>query len=57
MLVIKTEEPNANLFIRAPLDKKSPVTQVMPEWIEGKCTGCGRCSDFCQFKAIINMDI
>jgi MinD superfamily P-loop ATPase len=46
------EEPNAHLFLKPDIRYREtlgvPVPKVDPE----KCTGCGRCAEFCRFNAI-----
>jgi MinD superfamily P-loop ATPase len=47
------EEPNANIFIKAKLDEGRPVEVMVPEIDEGRCTHCGKCAEFCRFKALV----
>ena len=47
------EEPNAHLFIMPDWTDKKSITVTVPEEISGKCNGCGKCSDICQYKAIL----
>ncbi len=47
------EEPNAHLFLHPTIQEKKSVTVPVPEVDEKKCTLCGKCSEICQFKAII----
>jgi MinD superfamily P-loop ATPase len=46
------EEPNANIFLKAKIDKTEEVTVNFPEIDKEKCDFCGKCSDFCAYNAI-----
>jgi len=52
LLDCDVEEPNCHIFLKPEIEKTTPVTVTIPEVIEEKCTGCGICSDVCEFKAI-----
>lgn len=47
------EEPNAHLFIKPAIEVRETVTTPVPRVDETKCSLCGKCSEICQFKAII----
>jgi MinD superfamily P-loop ATPase len=47
------EEPNGHIFLKPNIDGVEEVTVGVPEVDEGKCTGCGRCGQLCQYSAII----
>ena len=53
LLDCDVEEPNAHLFIRPVIEETITVTTPVPEVDEDRCTLCGRCSEICQFKAIV----
>ena len=46
------EEPNVHLFLNGTEEEFSPVELLVPEINEDKCTYCGKCSAFCQYKAL-----
>ena len=46
------EEPNAYIFLRPEIKEKKPVSLNVPLFNFEKCTYCGKCADFCQFKAL-----
>ncbi len=46
------EEPNANIFLKAKIDKSEDVTVSYPEIDKTKCDFCGKCSKFCAYNAI-----
>ncbi|MEA2055280.1 MAG: ATP-binding protein [Candidatus Thermoplasmatota archaeon] len=46
------EEPNANFFLNAKIEKRENVVVAIPEINEGKCNHCGKCSDFCAYNAL-----
>ena len=46
------EEPNGRLFFRPAETKKKPVSVLLPEFDETKCTGCRKCVRFCRFNAL-----
>ena len=47
------EEPNCHLFIQPVIEEVKTITTPVPEVDEKKCTLCGKCSEICQFKAIV----
>jgi MinD superfamily P-loop ATPase len=53
LLDCDVEEPNAHLFIHPVFEKKEIVSTGVPEVDEAKCNLCGKCSEICQFKAIV----
>jgi MinD superfamily P-loop ATPase len=49
------EEPNGHIFLKPTFDGAVPVELLVPsDQVEG-CTGCGRCTEFCEFNAIVNV--
>jgi MinD superfamily P-loop ATPase len=52
LLDCDVEEPNCHIFMKPEIESTAPVTVLMPEVIEEKCTGCGICADVCEFSAI-----
>ena len=53
LLDCDVEEPNAHLFIHPEITKTESVNVSVPAVNEARCTGCGKCAEICQFKAII----
>ena len=52
LLDCDVEEPNCHIFMKPEIESTAPVTVLIPEVIEEKCTGCGICADVCEFSAI-----
>ena len=52
LLACDVEEPNCHIFMKPEIESTAPVTVLIPEVIEEKCTGCGICADVCEFSAI-----
>lgn len=46
------EEPNGHIYLKPEKGLSLPVAVEVPEVDESKCTGCGKCRDICEFKAI-----
>lgn len=46
------EEPNSHIFLQPYWYKNKKITVPIPAVDQDKCTGCGKCSDVCQFGAI-----
>ncbi|MCJ7810438.1 MAG: ATP-binding protein [Desulfobulbaceae bacterium] len=53
LLDCDVEEPNAHLFIHPSFHKSETIWTPVPEVDEKKCTLWKKCSDICQFKAIV----
>ena len=53
LLDCDVEEPNAHLFIQPVIEGVKTITTPVPEVDMEKCSLCGRCSEICQFKAIV----
>ena len=49
------EEPNGHIFLRPDIEKTRAVTVDVPEVDLNKCTGCGKCSEICQYSAIVHL--
>lgn len=47
------EEPDAALFLRPAWDREEPVEVPVPRVDESACTLCGRCSEVCEYHAIV----
>ena len=46
------EEPNANIFLKAKIDKTVNVEVSYPDIDKTKCNFCGKCSEFCAYNAL-----
>ena len=55
LLDCDVEAPNTHLFVREPVERRSAVTIPVPEVDPARCDGCGKCSHFCQFHAIVSL--
>jgi MinD superfamily P-loop ATPase len=53
LLDCDVEEPNAHVFIKGSGKTERVVTLPVPEIDEARCDGCGECSRFCAFNAIV----
>ena len=49
---LDVEEPNSGLFLKGEAVEERSIMKEIPEWIQDRCTFCGRCRDVCQFNAI-----
>jgi MinD superfamily P-loop ATPase len=49
------EEPNGHIFLRPTFEHRRPVRVLVPSMDTDGCSGCGRCSEFCQFNAIVSL--
>ena len=47
------EEPNGHLYLAPAIEEEETVTVPVPREVPGRCTGCGRCQETCQFRAIL----
>jgi MinD superfamily P-loop ATPase len=47
------EAPNAHLFLYPNIEQRQDVDLLVPVVNEGRCTGCGRCAEICQYHAIV----
>ena len=53
LLDCDVEEPNAHLFLAGDKVKEEIVTIPVPQVDEALCDGCGECSRFCEYSAIV----
>jgi len=53
LLDCDVEEPNCHIFIEPEFESSRPITIPVPVVDTQKCTGCGRCSQLCQYSAIV----
>jgi MinD superfamily P-loop ATPase len=53
LLDCDVEEPNSHLFIRPLIEDVKTISTPVPEVDMEKCTLCGKCSEICQFQAIV----
>ncbi len=49
------EEPNGSLFLNPEKVGDSVISRDMPQIDLTKCNNCGKCEEFCQFNAILNL--
>ena len=54
LLDCDVEAPNAHLFLNGRIQSQRVVTIPVPEVDEALCDGCGICSEFCAFNAIVS---
>ncbi|MGW8284573.1 MAG: ATP-binding protein [Candidatus Deferrimicrobiaceae bacterium] len=54
LLDCDVEEPNAHLFLAGDLRSEENVTIPIPQVDESLCDGCGECSRFCEYHAIVS---
>lgn len=47
------EEPNINLFLKAPVNRTVKSTVPVPSVDSSLCTGCGKCGEICGYSAIV----
>ncbi len=47
------EEPNGHIFLKPDIKETQKVTIGVPEVDTDLCNGCGKCSQLCQYSAII----
>ena len=49
------EEPNGKIFLKPKITETKSITINVPEVNSELCNGCGKCSEICQYSAIISM--
>ncbi|HPY00596.1 MAG TPA: ATP-binding protein [Candidatus Marinimicrobia bacterium] len=54
LLDCDVEEPNAQLFLNGALLSTEEVTIPIPQIDASLCNGCGECSRFCEYNAIVS---
>jgi MinD superfamily P-loop ATPase len=54
LLDCDVEEPNAHLFLAGDMRGEENVTIPIPQVDESLCDGCGDCSRFCEYHAIVS---
>ncbi len=56
LLDCDVEEPNGDIFLKLKDMGEENVCVPVPQVDEKKCISCGKCSEFCQFNAIVLLD-
>jgi len=46
------EEPNAHIFLKPRITHAQSLNVLVPKIDEEKCTYCGKCAEFCSYKAL-----
>lgn len=54
LLDCDVEEPNAHLFLKSTSINEDLVHILVPQVDEALCDGCGECSRFCEYHAIVS---
>lgn len=49
------EAPNAHLFLVPTFERRREVAVLIPRVDAAKCTGCAKCSEVCQYHAIVTL--
>ncbi|MBN1398900.1 MAG: ATP-binding protein [Bacteroidetes bacterium] len=49
------EEPNGHILLKPEITSQKEITKKMPAVDLNKCTFCGKCSELCEFNAIVVM--
>ena len=57
LLDCDVEEPNDHLFLKGVAIKEEIVTIAIPQVDESLCDGCGVCSSFCEYHAIVSFGL
>jgi MinD superfamily P-loop ATPase len=47
------EEPNGHIFLKPEITGTEQVGTEVPDVVQDKCTGCGKCGQICQYGAIV----
>jgi MinD superfamily P-loop ATPase len=47
------EEPNANIFLKSKIERIEKTKVLVPQVDENKCDFCGKCSEVCEYNAIV----
>jgi MinD superfamily P-loop ATPase len=47
------EEPNGHLFLKPQIERREPVTVLVPQVVPDACDGCGACAQACQYGALV----
>lgn len=55
LIDLDVEEPNGVIFIKGKLIEEKPVFRYVPQWIQDKCSLCGKCSTWCAYNALIKL--
>lgn len=55
LLDCDVEEPNAHLFLKGVKVGEEVVSIPIPIVDESLCDGCGKCSEFCEYNAIVTL--
>lgn len=49
------EEPNGHLFLQPKITEEKSIYKLLPSIDNGRCDNCGKCTEVCEFNALINL--
>ncbi len=52
---LDVDEPNCHLFFEPKNESVETITMMIPTVDKDKCTGCGVCSEVCEYNAIVSL--
>ena len=55
LLDCDVEEPNCHIFLEHEIQRTECISLPFPIVDEDRCNGCGECSHFCQYSAIVSL--
>lgn len=55
LIDLDVEEPNDFIFIKGQSEKVVDVFKTVPSWLQDSCVLCGKCSEICNFHAVLNL--
>ncbi|MEW6685932.1 MAG: ATP-binding protein [Candidatus Edwardsbacteria bacterium] len=47
------EEPNSHIFLKPKIERSRPISLLVPDVDQKKCTFCGECAKVCAYNAIV----
>jgi MinD superfamily P-loop ATPase len=50
------EEPNGHIFLQPVIDRREPVSVLVPRIDDARCTLCGECARICRFHALARVN-
>ena len=55
LMDLDVEEPNGSIFVEGEVQSETAIYRNVPQWDQGACTLCGKCTSWCAYNALLKL--